>query len=207
MINTDAQGNIATYEIRQPRTSTSDVVMQSSDRSSVTMEDRPLNADASTIWNKVSSMDDGLSNRLLSGTNAEKDTMARTVANSMATQLFLSRHGIDAEEYAGNITFGSGNSGAGSSGLLGKILQVIPSGSLSLRASNGYREQLDKISKDYYDEIIGHQQMVDEGIWSQSDAADSLSKNLSLMTREYKQKEDTSNDIKRGKDIVPGLRD
>jgi hypothetical protein len=207
MITTDAQGNIATYEIRQPRTSTSDVVMQSSDRSSVTMEDRPLNADASTIWNKVSSMDDGLSNSLLLGTSAEKDTMARTVANSMATQLFLSRHGIDAEEYAGNITFGSGNSGAGSSGLLGKILQVIPSGSLSLRASNGYREQLDKISKDYYDEIRGHQQMVDEGIWSQSDAADSLLKNLSLMTREYKQKEDTSNDIKRGKDIVPGLRE
>ncbi|KPK35855.1 MAG: hypothetical protein AMK70_04500 [Nitrospira bacterium SG8_35_1] len=210
-VTRDAQGNVASFTVSQDRKATSSAVMQSSDISSVSMQDTPLQTDSNTVWNKIQSLDQGFSESLLSGSSAEQDTMARTVANSMAAQLFLSRHGIDGEELAGGMGFSIGQGGIKSDkqmrGFLGSVMKAFPGASINLRASNGYREQIDKISKDYYDEIKGHQQMVSEGVWNKEEASDRLSRNLSFMTREYEQKEGTSNETKRGKDIIPGFRD
>lgn len=210
-ITQDAQGNIATYDIKQPRSSTSSVVMESSEKSSVTIEDTPLKTDANTVWNKVQSMDSSFAETLLSGTRAEQDTMARDVSNMLATNLFLSRHGVDTEEHGGQIGIGSGASFTGKDifstqgikNLIGRALSVNPNANLYMRATNSYREEIDKIAKDIYDEISGHQEMVRDKIWTREFAADQLSINIKATVREYKSKEKVSDDTRRGKDVLP----
>jgi hypothetical protein len=179
-----------------------------------TLTDNPLNTDASTVWNKVQSMDSGFSKTLLSGSPAQQDTMARTTAGLMAQNLFLQRHGVDSEEFSGKVGISSGLS-IGASGkttpatlqkFIGRVIAFAPSADLQLRSSDAYREQIDKIASDYYKEIKGHQQMVNDGVWTKEMAADQLSLNLSHMTHEYTQKEKISDETRRGKDIT-GLKD
>lgn len=179
-----------------------------------TLTDNPLKTDPSTVWNKAKSMDAGFANTLLSGSPAQQDTMARTVAGLMAQNLFLQRHGVDSEEFSGKVGVSSGLR-FGSSGrstpdsfknFLGSAIAFAPSADLQLRSSDAYREQIDKIASDYYGEIKGHQQMVNDGIWTKEMAASQLSTNLSHMTHEYIQKEEVSNETKRGRDVT-GLKD
>ena len=178
------------------------------DISQNTLTDNPLNTEASTVWNKVQDMDKGFAKMLLSGSPAQQDTMARTVANSMAANLFFRKHGIDAEELGGNFSIGSGSDGFSSKdvrGLIGRAFSLAPSAKLNLRAANTYREEINKNSKDIYDEITGHQSMVKDGIWSPEQGANYLSNNLKQTLREYQSKEDTSDSTDRGKDMIRNI--
>jgi hypothetical protein len=211
MVMRDRSGNVVKYDIYQGGRSVSEVVSQKRDVSVEEMRDVPLQTDASTVWNKVQSMDSSFAKTLLSGTRAEQDTMARDVSNMLATNLFLSRHGVDTERFEANLGIGSGINWSGSEHLknksmvsiIGRALSISPNASLRLGASNSYREEIDKISKDLYDEITGHQELVNDNSWTIDQGAEQLSKNLKTTLREYVSKEDISDNTERGKDFLP----
>ncbi len=206
----DAQGNIASFTVSQDRKATSSAVMQSSDVSSVSMQDTPLQTDANTVWNKVQSMDQGFSESLLSGSRAEQDTMARNVSSMMANNLFLQSKGVDTESLntqvggsvGGRIGGGGRGNGDGIMGMIGKALSASPGADLSFRSAATYRQDIDKIAMDFKQEIEGHQQMVRSGHMTMNQASDSLARNLKATVREYTGLEDTSDDSRRGKDYT-----
>jgi hypothetical protein len=131
--------------------------------------------------------------------------MARDVSNMLATNLFLRKHGVDTDENTARLGVGVGSSGEllsgeGITSFIGKILSIQPNAEVNFRSANAYREEINKIAKDFEEEITGHQKLVRDNTWTVEEGAKQLSLNLKQTIREYTNREDSLDSMRRGKD-------